>query len=48
MNYFIAGYLVVWAATFVYIFSLQRRQKEVADGLQKLLNEKTTSQVPTS
>jgi CcmD family protein len=41
MKFFIAGYLVFWFATFFYVFTLERRQKDVIRRMKRYLDAKT-------
>ena len=47
MNYMIGAYLVIWIATFAFVFSISQRQtnlrKELA-ALQEVVNEKQGQQ----
>jgi CcmD family protein len=47
MNYMIGAYMVIWIATFAFVFSINHRQtdlrKELA-ALQEVVNEKQSQQ----
>jgi CcmD family protein len=47
MTYMVAAYLIIWGASFVFIFSMVRRQaniqRELA-ALKELINEKPSRQ----
>ena len=47
MSYMIAAYLVIWLATFVFVFSINQRQSNLRKellALQEVVNEKQGQQ----
>ena len=48
MVYLFVGYFVMWALTFGYLFSLGARQKQMQRDLERLLQERSASELPVS
>jgi CcmD family protein len=41
MKFLIAGYFVFWFATFFYVFTLERRQKDILRRMKRYLEAKS-------
>ena len=41
MKFFVAGYFIFWFATFFYVFTLERRQKDVIRKMKRYLEPRT-------
>jgi CcmD family protein len=46
MVYLFVGYFVLWALTFGYLYMLGTRQRQMQRDLERLLQERSTSEPP--